>query len=73
MQGGFVSRNCPKCNIPGSLPEAAFRGLALWVACPGCKNRMAATILPDKNYGYACARCDLGIPLFALLPKWEDL
>lgn len=73
MSGGFVTRNCPRCNTSSSLPEQVFRGLSLWVACPACKGRMLPEILPDKNYGYVCAECEIGIPLFELLPRWEDL
>ena len=40
MSGGFVTRNCPQCNRPESLPERTFKQLGLWVACPSCKRRM---------------------------------
>jgi DNA-directed RNA polymerase subunit RPC12/RpoP len=73
MSGGFVTRNCPACNKSNTLSEADFKKLGLWIACPQCKRRMAAEILPDKNYGYVCSHCDLGIPLFALLPKYDDI
>ncbi len=73
MGGGFVTRNCPRCNNFTTLPEDIFRQLAIWVACPECKSRMTPDILPDNNYGYTCRQCDIGIPLFALLPRWEDL
>src|SRR4051794_25222571 len=33
---------------------------------------MAAEMLA-KNHGYVCKACDNGIPLFELLPRWEDL
>lgn len=71
--GGFVTRNCPKCNKLETLPEQTFKELHLWVACPRCKGRMSTTILPDKNYGYVCKNCNIGIPLYALLPKYDDL
>jgi len=73
MNGGFVTRNCPQCNSPTTLPEATFRQLQLWVACPKCKRRMSPSILPDRNYGYTCDECNIGIPLFELVPKWEEL
>jgi hypothetical protein len=34
---------------------------------------MVALELPDKNYGFACGACDIGIPLFSLLPFYADL
>lgn len=73
MTGGFVTRNCPGCGKFDTLPEQTFNQLRLWVACPGCKRRMTAAILPDKNYGYVCNPCDIGVPLFALLPRYVDL
>ncbi len=73
MNGGFVTRNCPKCNKPTTLPSSVFEGLDLWVACPQCKDRMESSTLPDKNYGYVCQACVVGIPLHAILPRWEDL
>jgi hypothetical protein len=73
MKGGFVTRNCPRCNTPKTLPETAFMKLALWVACPECKARMRAKVLPDKNYGYFCEKCDIAIQLSELLPRYEDL
>ncbi len=73
MDGGFVTRNCPRCNKPSTLPDSIFKGLALWVACPRCKSRMKPQVLPDRNYGYVCASCEVGVPLFELVPRWEDL
>lgn len=72
MKGGFVTRNCSKCNKPTTLPNAVFWKLNLWIACPKCRGRMAHRIL-GKNFGYACKDCDIGIPLFELLPRWADL
>jgi ribosomal protein S27E len=40
MDGGFVTRNCPRCGNAGTLPEDVFEKLDLWVACPQCKARM---------------------------------
>jgi ssDNA-binding Zn-finger/Zn-ribbon topoisomerase 1 len=73
MKGGFVTRNCPTCNKSDTLPELTFKRLGLWVACPRCKARMKAEVFPNKNYGYMCVTCGIGIPLFELLPKYEDL
>lgn len=71
--GGFVTRNCPRCNKFHTLTEHDFRKLNLWVACPKCKKRMTPEILYDKNYGYVCKNCDIGIPLYMLLPRYTDL
>jgi DNA-directed RNA polymerase subunit RPC12/RpoP len=74
MDGGFVSRNCPRCGKPTTLPESVFTTkLDLYVACPECKQRMTPQVLPDKNYGYLCRSCRLIIKLASLLPKWQDL
>ena len=73
MKGGFVTRNCPTCNIPTTLPTSVFKRLHLWIACPKCGGRMEDQIVTAKNYGYICRPCDIGIPLFALLPRWEEL
>jgi endogenous inhibitor of DNA gyrase (YacG/DUF329 family) len=74
MQGGYVSRNCPECGSPTTLPEDVFlEKLDLYVACPTCKARMAAEILFNKNYGYTCQVCKIYIDLASLLPRWTDL
>jgi hypothetical protein len=73
LEGGFVTRNCPRCNKFESLPERVFRALQVWVACPRCKGRMAPCVLPDHNYGFECSHCDIGLPLFELVPRWQDL
>lgn len=73
MDGGFVTRNCPKCGQRELLPEADFRALDLWVACPGCKQPMVPGRLPYSNYGYLCEGCNLGVKLADLLPRWTDL
>ena len=73
MEGGFVTRNCPRCAKKDTLPEDVFISLDLRVACPECKQPMEPGRLPYTNYGYRCDRCDLGIKLADLLPRWTDL
>jgi hypothetical protein len=78
MRGGFVTRNCPGCNGYTTLTNEAFRGLALWVACPSCRQPMTATQVKSSktkssNHGYECVPCRLWIQLAALLPRFEDL
>jgi len=74
MKGGYVTRNCPECNQPETLPKLVFlKDLNLYVACPECSLRMKAEVLLDKNYGYACYECDVSIALFEILPRYEDL
>jgi hypothetical protein len=34
---------------------------------------MSPVVLPDRNYGFACEACSVGIELFELLRRWEDL
>jgi hypothetical protein len=73
MEGGFVTRNCPKCGKPETLSEEDFMALDLWVACPSCRKPMDAGRLAHSNYGYTCRACDISIRLAALLPRYEDL
>ncbi len=74
MQGGYVSRNCPDCGSPTTLPADVFlEKLDLYVACPICRVRMTAEVLVNKNYGYACSTCRIYIDLASLLPRWNDL
>lgn len=72
MEGGFVTRNCQKCGAKDTLPEDVFFNLSLWVACPRCKQEMAAQVI-EKNYSYVCDKCQLFIRLADLLPRWTDL
>ena len=72
MDGGFVTRNCKECGRFETLSEQHFKQLNIWVACPDCGRRMVAAVLPDRNYGYICQHCDLGIPLYKLLPRYTD-
>ena len=74
MDGGFVTRNCSRCGESTTLPETVFKDeLDLWVACPECGERMKPDVLPDKNYGYVCVSCDVGVKLADLLPRWKDM
>ncbi len=73
MEGGFVTRNCPRCSFSKYISERDFQSLGLYVACPTCKARMTAGTLPDRNYGFRCATCDLGISLHSLLPRYSEL
>src|SRR5437868_734518 len=57
MEGGFVTRNCPDCGAYETLPEADFRRLGIWVACPDCREPMTVGRVPNSNYGYICDRC----------------
>ena len=73
MEGGFVTRNCPQCGSSATVThDVFFNEIDLWVACPECKQPMTRNMI-EKNYGFICGSCDLGIPLATLLPRWEDL
>jgi NAD-dependent SIR2 family protein deacetylase len=73
MEGGFVTRNCSQCGKKAPLPESDFlKKIDLWVSCPQCKQKMRPEVI-NKNYGYACHNCDVGIDLADLLPHWDDL
>ncbi len=73
MEGGYVTRNCSECGQSSTLPGYTFMNdIDLWVACPQCKTLMARRIV-DKNYAFACGRCDLFIDLADLLPRWNEL
>ncbi len=73
MKGGFVTRNCPDCNSPSTLPNHVFEELDLYIACPECRIKMESKILDDKNYGYVCEDCKISIALYDILPRYEDL
>lgn len=73
MDGGYVTRNCPRCHSSSSVPEKVFRSLPILVACPECGVHMQPRTLPDHNYGYVCDRCDVQIPLFELVPHYSEL
>lgn len=73
MEGGFVTRNCPACGNPETLPQRTFlHEIDLWVACPQCKGRMAPGIV-DRNYAFACDKCQVSIDLSDLLPRWSEI
>jgi endogenous inhibitor of DNA gyrase (YacG/DUF329 family) len=73
MEGGFVTQNCPECGHRTTLSGYAFMNdIDLWVACPQCKAQMEHRVV-DKNYAFACDRCDLYINLADLLPRWNEL
>lgn len=71
-EGGFVTRNCSECGQFDTLPEAVFKRLSLWVACPLCQAPMKSGLL-FSNYGYQCKNCDIGVRLADLLPRWSDI
>lgn len=74
MDGGFVTRNCPKCGKPGTLPKDVFMNeLDIWVACRLCAERMKPAELDYGTFGFICEKCDASIKLGDLLPSWEDL
>jgi endogenous inhibitor of DNA gyrase (YacG/DUF329 family) len=72
MDHGFVTRNCPACGKPQTLPANDFLLIDLWVACPKCRNRMGKEII-NKNYAFICQTCDLFVNFAALLPRWSDI
>ncbi len=72
--GGFVQRNCSKCNRNFDLPEDTFMNeLDLWFSCPECKHRMSPSSLVYGTYGYVCQGCNVSIKLSEVLPRWQDL
>ena len=72
MKGGLVTANCSVCNGDTSLRESEFLELNLWVSCPKCRKRMAATML-SRNYGFECPTCKWRCLLASLLPQWDEL
>ena len=73
-QGGFVQRNCSKCNQNFDLPTNVFLNeLDLWFSCPECKQRMTPSHLVYGTYGYVCESCNVGIKLSEVLPRYQDL
>lgn len=72
MDGGFVTRNCMKCWRPTTLSNYDFfYRLSCVVACPECGQEMYREFI-DKNYGFVCHDCDLGIQLADVVPRWND-
>lgn len=73
MDGGFVTSNCSKCGKCETLSNHEFiDGLRIWVACPECGDPMYREMI-DKNYGFVCHACEVGIRLAEILPRWNDL
>ena len=74
MSGGYVTANCSQCGKPGTLSEANFKALRLWVVCPRCGKPMEPGYVPPKqqNYGFRCEDCQLCMWLSDLLPRWQD-
>ncbi len=73
MGGGFVTRNCPTCGEYSSLPINVFLDeLDPWVACPSCRTRMAKRLI-DRNYSFACDKCQIYFHLADIVPNWTDI
>ena len=73
MDGGFVTSNCFKCGKKETLSNADFlERVRIWVACPQCDDPMYRQMI-DKNYGFVCLTCEVGIRLADLLPRWNEV
>ena len=53
MKGGFISKNCLKCNIASSLRMPEFLSLQVCVVCGDCGKQAEPTKI-WRNYGYRC-------------------
>lgn len=72
---GYVKQNCPKCGYgTRRLREYDFLyRLDCVVTCPYCRHAMYREVLPDKNYGFVCHDCNVGLWLAAIVPHWSDV
>lgn len=72
MDGGFITHNCLICGKKHALTNEDFlKKLNLWVSCR-CGERMNPEII-RKSYGYRCVKCQIGLKLSDLLPKWDKI
>ena len=75
MSGGFVRQNCTKCGYGTRLVreyDFLYR-LDCVVVCPYCRHAMYREVLWDKNYGFVCHDCRIGLWLAAIVPDWSDV
>jgi|SRR5579859_2618092 len=68
-EGGFVSRNCVKCNQKSET--VPLDGLPT-LQCEFCGKTLKATV-ENKNYYYKCGNCNRSWELASVLPDWHDL
>jgi uncharacterized protein (DUF983 family) len=75
MQGGFVTRNCPRCKKgPGRiLPEHVFNKLKLNLSCPQCGLKLRNGKDGYGNYVLICDGCRLFVKLADLVPHWSEI
>ncbi len=66
--GGFVTKNCLTCGIPSTLPFDELPD----INCPKCGDSMSKSIGYDKNYQYTCNKCNKSIPLWTMVPYWNE-
>lgn len=73
--GGFVTQNCTNCGYRYEyLGEFDYiNEVAFLIKCPYCLQTTCREVLPDKNYGFACHDCNIGLRLAAIIPDYEDL
>jgi hypothetical protein len=70
MGGGWVSKNCVKCNRRNKLSVEEFVKLHICVLCGNCGNQTQRAIV-GKNYGYECS-CGWKCELAAVVPHYLD-
>lgn len=69
MDGGFVTRNCFRCNGYRSVCDGEFLALDVAVACEACATPMRGAKI-GKNFGFECDACGV-MRLFAeVLPHY---
>lgn len=67
--GGFVSRNCLKCGVPGYVKKENIPT----IDCECCGVQLKVEELDGRNYFYKCFKCGRTWKLADCLPKWSEL
>jgi hypothetical protein len=67
-EGGLVSQNCLQCGKPGTVSLDDLPDLE----CDCCESILAKEIR-QKNYFYACRKCNRVWQLSDNLPHWSEL
>jgi len=67
-EGGFVSQNCLKCGKQNTVSLENLPDLI----CDCCGSNLSKEI-QQKNYFYACHKCERNWKLADNLPHWSEL
>jgi hypothetical protein len=65
--GGFVSKNCIKCNNPRLVGRHELPDME----CGSCGSLLGIGVR-NRNYIYLCDRCNLEWEIASLVPHWDE-